>query len=272
MIEDLQRIIDKIKKDRKIDFSGYKHTNLIRRISRRINDVKAKSYDDYIDLLDSNPEEYDKLLSIIYINATRFFRDVEPFTILENDVLPSVFAKKDGSDNTIRVWSAGCASGEETYSIAILLDEIIRRQKKEYRISLYGTDADFGAIEEARRGIYRPESFKDVSDEKRSRYFKPIDDKTGFKISSSIRGLAKFGTHDLASDPPISNLDILVCRNVVIYFSKKLQQKLFPIFCYALKEGGFLFLGKAETLPREVAHHFNEVDKKWRIYQKTERT
>lgn len=264
--QDLMLLLEKIYRDRNFDLREYKKTSLKRRIERRLRATKSKSYKDYMKVLDSDPREYDKLLDDLTIKVTEFFRDPQAFQVVKELILPQILAAKEkAKDYTIRVWSAGCASGQEPYSIAMLLAEKLGPRLEDFEISIYGTDVNEGVISEARRAEYREESVSGVKQGFLDKYF-TYNGK--YKLKREIRQLVKFGRHDLATDPPISHLDLLICRNVAIYFSRSLQDKVFMTFHYALNKGGFLLIGKAEVVTGEAAKLFKMVNREWRVYQK----
>lgn len=265
MNEGLLRILEMVRVARGIDFSDYKESSIFRRVQRRLSDTKCTSYEEYLDLLDREPAEYDRLLAMIYINVTGFFRDSGVFDCIRRSVLPRLF---DNDRRDVKIWCAGCASGEEPYSIAILLAEYLGEHSKDYRINIFATDVDEETIAEARAGEYTSESLKDVDSSLINRYFTREWGSERYKIKPVIREMVLFGTQNLAIDPPISKLDLLLCRNVLIYFSRELQARLFPHFAFALKRGGFLVLGKSENIEHETKNLFQEINEEWRIYRK----
>ena len=283
---DLELLLDKIHQNTNADFREYKKTSLKRRIGTRLQATKANSYGDYMAVLDADPTEYDRLLRSLTVKVTEFFRDAEAFKVLEEIVLPELISRQGDKETRgqgdshrvspspplplspsphLRIWSAGCASGEEPYSVAILLAEKLGPRLADFDISIYGTDVDAETITRARRAEYEPARVAGVKKEWLDRYF----DKNGkYKVKGEIRRLVKFGLLNLVSDPPISRLDLLLCRNVIIYFSRELQDRLFMRFHRALNQGGFLVLGKAEVPTGPAQALFRQVDREWRVYRK----
>jgi len=265
----LKEILIFLKKQRKMDFTGYKETTLARRVAKRLFARKVSSYEEYLKMLEKDPHEPDELIADILINVTRFFRDREAFDTINRKVIPPILSRNDAQEKKhIRVWCPGCSTGEEAYSIGILLLEKMRETGIKYPLSIYGTDTDIEAIKYARKGNYKADRVQEIDPGILKTYF-DFNGETGtYKICDEIRDIIKFGIQDLVSDPPISRLDILMCRNVLIYFSKELQKEVFPHFYYALNKGGFLILGKAENPVGKVNSLFKTVDKKWKIFRK----
>lgn len=263
--KELELLLQKIFEERDMDFREYKKSSIKRRIRRRLEANNLTSYSEYMKLLDSNPDEYASLFDVLLINATEFFRDTEAFEILEKEVIPQIISRKKKGD-PIRIWSAGCASGEETYSIGILLAEKLRGSIYDYQIKIYATDLDENSIIEARRGVYNANKLKNTDKEYIDRYF--IKENGSYRISKAIRQVVIFGRHNLTMDAPISNLDLIICRNVLIYFNRDLQNKLIMKFHYALNKDGYIFFGKSESM-LEGSKLFKPVDKKWRIFKKS---
>ena len=263
--EELDRLLQKLYDERGFDFRDYKKVSLRRRIQKRLDDLKISTYPEYERYLDAHQDEYGKLFETLLINVTEFFRDPEAWKIVEEKVLPDIIARKKKGD-TIRVWSAGCATGEEPYSVGILLAEALGGAIRDYDIKIYATDIDEDALAEARRGVFRPEKLKNVSPERLEKYFSKEDNT--YKIDRSIRQMVAFGRQDLTTDAPISHLDLLLCRNVLIYFNVQLQNKLLYRFNFALNQGGYAFFGKSESTLMG-SRLFSVVDQKWRIFKKT---
>lgn len=240
---ELEDLLLFIRDSRGFDFTGYKRSSLTRRIRKRMHEIQITDYLDYRDLLESNAEEFGHLFNTILINVTSFFRDVEAWQYLQREVLPELIAN---SNDEIRIWSAGCSSGEETYSLAIAFAEALGVEECAKRVKLYGTDVDEEALREARAGAYPAKALAPLSRELRDRYFEPIGDR--FVFRADLRRRVIFGRHDITRDAPISRLDLLVCRNTLMYFNAEAQSHILDRFRFALREGGFLFLGKAELL------------------------
>lgn len=261
----LAHLLQKIYDERGLDFRDYKKESLKRRIQKRLDAHHLSTYQEYVEFLDTHQDEYAKLFDTMLINVTEFFRDPDAWTIIESEVLPDVIARKKNGES-IRVWTAGCASGEEPYSVGILLAEALGDAISNFDIRIYATDIDENALAEARRGVYSPEKLKNVSQERLEKYF--TKDDGVFKIDRQIRQMVAFGRQDLTSDAPISHLDLLICRNVLIYFNPKLQNKLLYRFDFAMNRGGHVFFGKSESMALG-SRFFTPVSQRWRIFQKT---
>ncbi|MGV0820871.1 CheR family methyltransferase [Martelella sp. AMO21009] len=246
------------------DFSGYKPKTFLRRTRRRMQIMHIGNIDDYLDLLYRDTEEVDAFFRDLLINVTSFFRDARAFKLLETDILPKLFADKDETD-TLRIWIPGCATGEEVYSIAILVREHIAQSSGAApRIQIFATDIDEAALSVARAGRYPASLLEGVSPERRRRFF--TSDDTSYVINSEIRELCIFSPHNVTRDPPFSRMDLVSCRNLLIYLGPEVQKRVIPTFHYALRPGGFLFLGTSESINQ---HHdlFTAVDKQNRIFQ-----
>jgi two-component system, chemotaxis family, CheB/CheR fusion protein len=257
----LQAIFIILKATVGVDFTLYKHTTLKRRILRRMVLYRLETIEDYAAYLQGHGAEVQALYEDILINVTSFFRDPIAFATLTSKVFP-VIANR-APDSPIRIWVVGCSTGEEVYSIAICLLEFLDSQTVKPPIQIYATDISDWAIEKARKGIYQQNRVADVSPERLQRFFVPVEG--GYQIGKSVRELCVFAKQNLCSDPPFSKLDLISCRNVLIYLGTALQKKVFPIFHYALNPTGFLLLGTSETTGKS-ADLFAIVDKKYKIY------
>ena len=242
--ESFTHIYAVLKKVKGIDFTHYKRTTVLRRIERRMVVTHSTSLAEYAKTLDHNPEEINVLVKEILIGVTNFFRDPAFFEKLKERALYTI-VKNTREDEPIRVWSAGCSTGEEAYSIAILFHEILEELHLKRDIKIFATDVDVQAIEQAGRGMFSESIIDDVSTERLAKYFIKRNDQ--YCISKEIRRMIIFAPHNMLSDPPFGKLDLISCRNVMIYFQPVLQRSLFAIFHSALKNGGYLFLGKSET-------------------------
>ncbi len=258
------RLLEKLHIEHNSDFREYKEGSLLRRIRRRMAQVRIDRVDDYITFLDRHPGEHTALLNVILINVTRFFRDVEAWDVLRDRVLP-VLLEHATSTRSLRIWSAGCSSGEEPCSIAMLVADALGDDRDAYDVKIYGTDVDEDALATARTGLYRLEQIRDVPRDVAERYF--YSDGQAFRIRRDLRKWCIFGRHDLTQDAPLSHMDLLVCRNVLIYFDTELQGRLLPRFHYATRNDGFLFLGRSESLLSR-SRHFVPIDFKWRLFQR----
>jgi two-component system CheB/CheR fusion protein len=242
---DLEELLRFIRDSRGFDFTGYKRSSLTRRIRKRMTDVGMAGYLDYRDLLETTATEFDALFNTILINVTGFFRDPESWAYLQSEVLPDLLAGI-AADDEIRVWSAGCSTGEEAYTLAMVLTEALGVDQFVQRVKIYSTDVDEEALRHARTGIYPAKALEELSAERRELYFEPHGDKYGFR--SDLRRRVIFGRHDITRDAPISRLHLLVCRNTLMYFNVEAQTKIVDRFTFAMNHGGALFLGKAEML------------------------
>lgn len=252
--------------ERGLDLGQYREKCLKRRIDVRLRATGARTYFEYMAVLKKDPSEYDRLFDVLTINVTNFFRDRSAYRVIKETVIPElVSSKKKQGKKIIRVWSAGCASGEEPYSIAMLFDEILGKRIEDYLISVYATDIDEKVIEKAKRGEYAAGTVSGVDEKTLRRYF---NHNLKFRLKEEIRQMVKFKRYDLISDSPPAHLDIILCRNVLIYFSRDLQMRLFDKFCEALNRGGYLILGKTESLAGESAGLFQPVNIRERIYRK----
>ena len=261
--ETLDEIFGLMRKQSGIDFAYYKPSTVARRIERRMGVNRVADLGAYLLLLRENEREVDTLVRDLLINVTRFFRDKKAFEYLETHVIDSLVAEEGGAE--VRVWVAGCSSGEEAYSVAILLDEARRRQGRELRIKIFATDADPDAIAEASLGRYSVEIENDVSSKRLARYF--VQGDGGYTLRQEIRQMVVFATHNVISDPPFSNIDLICCRNVLIYFRQAVQQKIIASFHFSLKRDGIAFFGSSETVG-ELRSHFRPVEEKLRIFRK----
>ena len=242
--ESFSHIYAVLKKVRGIDFTHYKRTTVLRRIERRMVVTHSMSLAEYAKVLDNSPDEVNVLVKEILIGVTNFFRDPSFFEKLKEKALYPI-VQGASEDEPIRVWSAGCSTGEEAYSIAILFAEILEELHLKRDIKIFATDIDVQAIEQAGKGVFAESIIEDVSPERLSRFFIKRNDQ--YVIAKSIRRMIIFAPHNMLSDPPFGKLDLISCRNVMIYFQPVLQRSLFAIFHSALKNGGYLFLGKSET-------------------------
>jgi two-component system CheB/CheR fusion protein len=246
------------------DFRRYKTATLLRRLQRRMQVLQVPSVADYIDRLRQDPKEPDQLFRDLLIGVTHFFRDPEAFVVLARDVIPRLI-ELASVDGTLRVWTPGCATGEETYSIAILLKEAILERDSMPKVQIFAGDIDDEALEFARQARYPEGIAQHVTPERLERFF--IRQDHGYQVSKDVREMCIFSTHNLIRDPPFSQLDLIACRNVLIYLEADLQRYVAGLFHYALHQGGYLFLGPSESVvgPSEL---FRTVDRKHRIFQR----
>jgi two-component system, chemotaxis family, CheB/CheR fusion protein len=257
-----EALLDFLKRSRGFDFTAYKRTSLERRFRRRMEAVECDSYSDYLDYLEVHPQEYEQLFNTLLINVTEFFRDPPAWDYLRADVLPTLLGAK-AADEPIRVWSAGCASGQEAYTAAMLLADHLGEQAYLERVKIYATDVDEEALATARAAIYTQKQLESVPPDLRERYFERADQRMAFR--KDLRRTVIFGRNDLLTDAPISRLDLLICRNTLMYFTAETQGRILRHFHFALRDGGVLMLGKSEMM---VAHRdlFEAVDINRRIF------
>jgi two-component system, chemotaxis family, CheB/CheR fusion protein len=264
----LKKIFILLRSQTSHDFSQYKPSTICRRIERRMAVHQIGSTDAYVKYLQQNPVEVEALFRDLLIGVTQFFRDPETFEILETLVIPKLFEGKPAGA-VIRAWSAGCSTGEEAYSIAILLHEQSEKLKQAYKLQVFATDIDSRAIAVARAGVYPASVAENISPERLARFFTAEPDGSAYRIHKSIRDLLVFSEHDVIKDPPFSKLDLISCRNLLIYLGSELQKKLITLFHYALQPGGVLYLGTSETIG-ELGDVFSVLDRKSKIYQRKE--
>jgi two-component system CheB/CheR fusion protein len=245
------------------DFTYYKHTTIQRRVRRRMLLHKLDRLKDYVRYLQEHPNEVRDLFHDLLINVTSFFRDPEAFTVLKEIVFPAIFSLKEGTP--VRIWVPGCASGEEAYSIAISLLEYLDEHGNGTPIQIFATDIDDEAIEKARSGIYPENITSDVSASRLRRFFMKVE--SGYQINKQIRDMCVFANQNVIKDPPFSKVDLISCRNLLIYLGQVLQKKVLTTFHYALKPSGFLLLGTAESIG-EFADLFRTIDPKTKLYGK----
>lgn len=259
----LKDLLEELAEQRNFDFRGYKRTTLERRFRRRMFQLNLGNYEQYSEYIRKRPDEINELLNTLLINVTEFFRDPPAWEILRHEILPSLL-KRIKPGHSFRVWSAGCASGEEPYSIAILLADQFGPRIQDYDLKIYATDIDEDALNTARRGEYSIDSVRRVRPEWREKYF---HGKGLLRVNREIRRLVIFGRSNLAHDAPISHVDLLVCRNLLIYFDSDLQKQILARLHYALEPGGVLFLGKSESQLTN-SQTFQRVNARWRIFQR----
>jgi len=259
----LKDFLSQLAEERGLELRGYKHTTLDRRIRRRLSQLKIGGLQQYLDFIAGHPGEINDLLNTVLINVTEFFRDPQAWQVLRKNILPRITRTLRQGDS-LRIWSAGCASGEEAYSAAITVAEHFGHQIEDYEIKIYATDIDDDALNTARRAEYPARLLRRVPQELRKKYF--TGDKT-MRLARGVRRLVIFGKSNLASDAPISHVRLLICRNVLIYFDSAAQERIMRRLHYALDPGGVLFLGKSESQIRS-ASLFRPLDSKWRFFER----
>jgi len=260
-------LVDYIKSDRGFDFTGYKRPSLERRIQRRMQEHRLESYDEYRIYLDEHPDEFVELFNTILINVTAFFRDVPAWEYVGAEIVPRVLEESAGPQG-VRIWSTGCASGEEAYTLAICFAEALGGETFADRVKIYATDVDEEALSEGRHAIYPAARVENVPADLRERYFERVEER--YVVKPELRRGVIFGRHDIVRDPPISRIDLLASRNTLMYFKKEAQARILANFHFALRGGGFLFLGKSEMMLAR-SDLFHPVDLKRRVFQKTAR-
>ncbi len=249
-----------------LDLSHYKRSSIERSISRRASGAGARTLSEYASLLRSDPGELRELLSDITVDFSFFFRDEKLFEMLKHSILPEVIrTNKACGQSCIRVWCAGCGAGEEAYSITILLFEAFKGNTGRDKLAIFATDVDPASLAKSHAGVYSAESIKNVPRSTRERYF---SFEGHYRIKDFIKDLICFGKHDILSDPPISRIDLLLCRNVLMYLDKEGQSEALRRLRYAVRPGGFLVLGKSESLSRETQDSFAVVNRGFKIFRR----
>lgn len=250
------------------DFSQYKPSTICRRIERRMAVHQIDKIEGYVKYLQQTPVEIEALFRDLLIGVTNFFRDPDAFAVLEHQIIPKLFDGKE-TGSLIRIWSTGCSTGEEAYSIAILLQERLETIKQNFKVQVFATDIDSRAIATARAGLYPASIADDITSERLARFFTAEPDGSTYRIHKNIRDMLVFSEHNLIKDPPFSKLDLISCRNLLIYMNSELQKRVITLFHYALNSNGILFLGTSETVG-EFANLFVALDRKGKMYQRKE--
>jgi two-component system, chemotaxis family, CheB/CheR fusion protein len=262
----MSQVFRLLRRTMKVDFSEYKPPTIGRRIQRRMALHKIENLSEYVALLQRDRMEVNALYQDLLINVTSFFRNPEAFDTLKHIVYPAILQARNSSSSPIRIWVPGCSTGEETYSHAISIVEFLGDERTEVPIQIFGTDLSDTAIQRARAGVYKESIEADVSPLRLRRFFHKSDG--GYQISKTIRDLCIFSTQNVFSDPPFSRMDLVSCRNVMIYLSQVLQKRVIPIFHYSLNPTGFLMIGSTEGLLGAGSELFEMADKKQKIYRK----
>jgi len=259
----LNKIFGKINFKMGHDFTQYKRSSVLRRLERRMRVTRINSLADYLDYITEHPPEIKELFKDLLISVTNFFRDPEAFAKLQETIIPKLFEGK-GPKDSVRVWVAGCATGEEAYSLAILLDEYAQTLDSPPTIQIFATDIDQEALDIARKGSYPESIAADITTKRLNKYFKK--EGSEYQVKQNIGNMVLFAAHNLLKDPPFSKLDLISCRNLLIYLNRDLQSEVFNLFHYALKSEMWLFLGMSDSI-LEATDLFNSIDKKYQIYQ-----
>ena len=261
----LRTLLAQLRERSGIDFSQYKAPTIMRRLSRLMVASGVTTISDYLSFLQRNPEGYQRLVTSFLIKVTEFFRDAALYDVLRDQILPKLLLEAAEQGRELRIWSAGTSTGEEAYSIAILCAELIRDDPNAVNIRIFATDINEQTIAFARRGIYSKDAVRNIPPGLLQRYFSKVDDH--YEVSKTIRNMTVFGQHDLGQRAPFPRIDLCLCRNVLIYFTKELQTRALQLFAFALRDGGYLVLGKAEsTTP--LPQFFNIYNSSLKIYQR----
>jgi len=266
----LMRLLTKVYEEKGWDFTQYKQASLLRRLRSRLNKHNLGSFDGYIKVLEAQPQEYNELINSLTINVTEFFRNPEMFQALDEVVIPRVIASKlRHQHKIIKAWSCGCSSGDEPYSLAMIFLEKLGEARDKFLLAIIGSDIDKAALDEARQMLYAKERLNALDNFLLEKYFTRIEGGK-FRLKSFVSSLARFRHHDIIRDRPFMRCDIILCRNLLIYFNKQLQEETLLKFYEALNPGGFLVLGMVESLVGAAANAFECVDNRLRIYRKPE--
>ncbi|MDX2055800.1 MAG: protein-glutamate O-methyltransferase CheR [Polyangiaceae bacterium] len=241
--------------------SLYKSTTIRRRIARRLLLSRHETLEAYAGFLRDNGSELDALYSDVLISVTSFFRNPETFDVLEQRVLPELLAQP--GDEPLRVWVLGCSTGQEAYSIAIAFSEVVDRAPRRRNLQVFATDLNEGLLAKARSGLYAKSLVDELGPERLRRFF--VEEQGGYRVSKSLREMVVFARQNLITDPPFSRMDLISCRNLLIYLEPSLQKKAMPTFHYALKPGGFLLLGASESVGA-FTDLFEPIDRKHKVY------
>ena len=241
----LNMFLEQIRERSGIDFSGYKRATILRRLQRRLISTASPALRDYIRYVGAHPEEYQRLTASFLIKVTEFFRDTDLFDHLRDVVIPDLVEEARNHGRELRIWSAGCATGEEAYSLAMLVADAIGDELDSFTVRIFATDVDGEAIAFARRGIYPDAAVAGLPDDIVERHFNHVGD--GYEVRKRIRALTVFGQHDLGIRAPFPRVDLVLCRNVLIYFTAPLQKRALQLFAFSVRDGGYLVLGKAES-------------------------
>lgn len=261
----MRDLLSQVSTQTNIDFRNYKLSTIVRRLSRRLAVTHVANIRDYADYIKTHPDEIHELVKSFLIKVTGFFRDPEAFNWVKETIIPELIERGKTNGRTIRMWSAGCATGEEPYSLGLLLADQLNGEFPEWNIKIFATDLAGDALAFARRGLYPENVLKDLPDEYRVRFFEKIEQ--GYRVSKRLRQIVIFGQQDISKGVPFPRIDLVTCRNLLIYLKPELQQTVLDLFAYSLSQThGYLFLGKAETT-RPTKATFELVNKKWKIYR-----
>ena len=259
----LSKILHLVNEKTGLDFREYKHTTLARRVARRVSVCKCQSLVEYFHLLESSPEEIPILYREFLIGVTKFFRDSKVWSILQDEVVPALINQKKENE-TLKIWDVACSTGEEAYSLAMYINEELERQGKKLEVKIFATDISEKHIEIGGAGIYSESIVADVAPHLLQKYF--INKSKGYQIAERIRRMVIFSKHNVIKNPPFSNMDMVLCRNLLIYFQPSIQKKALNVLHYGLKEGGYLVLGTSENIQTH-SEYFEDVNRKWKIFR-----
>lgn len=259
----LTRIVRLLRDQFQLDFAQYKSATVLRRIERRLAMLNIDNIDDYAVRVEADAGERELLYHDLLIGVTRFFRDAEAFDRLERSFMPRLLDRDPKEE--IRVWLAGCATGEEAYSVAMLLHEFLTANRRPLNVKIFATDVHQRSLDHASNGVYTTEQLEEVREARRERYFSRVPD--GWQVSTELRQMLVFAPHNVISDAPFTRLDLAICRNLLIYLQPVVQRKVLSLFHFSLRTGGLLFLGPSET-PGELSDEFETLDSHWRLYTK----
>jgi len=270
----IKKILDYLQSQKGFDFSGYRRSTLERRINKRMLATETGNINEYCKYLMNNQAEVDKLIDALTINVSQFFRNPLVFEYISEKLMPRmIFGKLKKKEKYLRIWSAGCAAGEEPYSLAIIFNEFLEKENLELNLRIFATDIDKQSLKSAKEGVYNFESIKEVKYGLLSKYF--IQENSSFKIVSKIKNMVNFSFYDLLEKnshaPPESifgNFDLIFCRNVLIYFNLEYQDKIFKKLHYSLTPSGYLILGEAEMVSRRYKRYFSGLSEYLKIFQK----
>ncbi len=263
--EELEDLLRFIRDERGFDFTGYKRASVGRRVRRRARELGFDSLAGYRDVLEADVDEFTALFNSILINLTGFFRDPAAWRYLEDEIVPEILSRHH-DDQPIRLWSAGCATGEEPYTLAMVVANHLGAEETARRVKIYATDIDLEALAQARTAVYSEKSLHDVPEELRATYFEPDFHHRGWAVVPTLRRTVVFGRLDLTRDPPISRVDLVACRNTLMYLNAETQGFVIPRLQYALRHDGYLFLGRAEMVLRGGAGRFAPVSLRHRVF------
>lgn len=264
----VDRIINKVEVSRGLDLSCYRRSYVERRVSARMRTLECHTYRQYADLLDRNELEYEALLNALTINVTEFFRDGPVWEIIRRKILRDlVLAKTVGRSRNIRIWSAGCATGQEVYSIAMALLDVLGEEASRFVISVTGSDLDPVALAHAEKAVYDVSELSGIPSADRIRFVERVGD-SSFTFTRDVRRMTRFSRLSLFDDSPMKVVDLILCRNVLIYFNRDQQARVLDNFWSSLSRGGYLILGRSEKLSPEMAERLQVVDGRERMYRK----